>query len=61
MTHLAAVERVLARAPQEPAALRDGARVENDFWAAYTLRDGKIVRATHHGDRASALDAAQRA
>jgi ketosteroid isomerase-like protein len=34
-----------------------GARVESRFWQAWTIRDGKIVRATHHSKKAEALEA----
>jgi ketosteroid isomerase-like protein len=34
-----------------------GARVESRFWQAWTISDGKIVRATHHSEKAEALEA----
>jgi ketosteroid isomerase-like protein len=34
-----------------------GARVESRFWQALTIRDGKVIRATHHPERADALEA----
>ena len=35
-----------------------GATVENRFWQVWTIRAGKIVRATHHREKAQALEAA---
>jgi ketosteroid isomerase-like protein len=35
-----------------------GATVENRFWGVWTVRDGKVVRATHHREKAQALEAA---
>jgi ketosteroid isomerase-like protein len=34
-----------------------GATVESRFWQVLTLCDGKVVRATHHSDKAEALEA----
>ena len=36
-----------------------GATVENRFWGSWTVRDGMIVRATHHREKAQALEAAR--
>ncbi len=36
-----------------------GATVESRFWQVLTFSDGKIVRATHHSDKAHALEAAR--
>jgi ketosteroid isomerase-like protein len=33
-----------------------GAMVESEFWQVWTLRDRKVVRATHHSERAAALE-----
>jgi ketosteroid isomerase-like protein len=35
-----------------------GATVENRFWQVWTVRDGKVIRATHHFEKAHALEAA---
>jgi ketosteroid isomerase-like protein len=35
-----------------------GATVENRFWQVWTIRDGKIIRCTHHLQKADALRAA---
>jgi ketosteroid isomerase-like protein len=35
-----------------------GVPVENHFWAVWTIRNGKVVRATHHPERATALEVA---
>ena len=35
-----------------------GATVENRFWQVWTVRDGKVVRATHHAEKTQALEAA---
>ena len=35
-----------------------GATVENRFWGVWTVRDGKVIRATHHVEKAQALAAA---
>jgi ketosteroid isomerase-like protein len=35
-----------------------GATVENRFWQVWTVREGKVIRATHHAEKAQALEAA---
>jgi ketosteroid isomerase-like protein len=35
-----------------------GVPVENHFWTVWTIREGKVVRASHHLERASALEVA---
>ena len=35
-----------------------GATVENRFWQVWTVREGKVTRATHHVEKARALEAA---
>jgi ketosteroid isomerase-like protein len=37
-----------------------GATVESRFWQVWTIRDGKVVRATHHFEKADALEAVGR-
>ena len=37
-----------------------GAPVESRFWQVWTIRRGKVVRATHHADKAEALEAVGR-
>ena len=34
-----------------------GATVESRFWQVWTIRDGKVVRTTHHSEKAEALQA----
>jgi ketosteroid isomerase-like protein len=34
-----------------------GAVVDNRFWQAWTIRDGKVVQVTHHPEKAQALKA----
>jgi ketosteroid isomerase-like protein len=34
-----------------------GAPVESHFWQVWTVRDGKVVRGTHHSEKAEALEA----
>ncbi len=34
-----------------------GANVEGRFWQVWTVRDGHVIRATHHQSKAEALDA----
>jgi ketosteroid isomerase-like protein len=34
-----------------------GATVESRFWQVWTIRDGKVVRGTHHFEKAEALEA----
>ena len=35
-----------------------GVSVDNHFWQVWTLRDGKVIRSTHHWEKAEALEAA---
>ena len=35
-----------------------GAAVDDRFWQVWTLREGKVVRTTHHRNRAEAFEAA---
>jgi ketosteroid isomerase-like protein len=35
-----------------------GAAVDNRFWQVWTLREGKVIRSTHHWEKAEALEAA---
>ena len=48
-------DRVIAHIRQWGTGRGSGARVEQDFWQVWTMRDGKAVRVTHHPDRAAAL------
>jgi len=34
-----------------------GVTVESEFWQVWTIRDGKVVRGTHHPEKAEALEA----
>jgi ketosteroid isomerase-like protein len=34
-----------------------GATVKSHFWQVWTIRDGKVVRGTHHSEKAEALEA----
>ena len=33
-----------------------GATVESRFWQVLTLRDGRVIRVTHHPEKAQALE-----
>jgi ketosteroid isomerase-like protein len=35
-----------------------GVTVDSRFWQVWTIRNGKVVRGTHHSERAEALEAA---
>ena len=48
---------VLVRIHQWGRGRGSGATVESRFWQVLTLCDGKVVRVTHHSDRAQALEA----
>jgi ketosteroid isomerase-like protein len=47
---------VVAHVHQWGRGKGSGARVESQFWLVWTIRDGKIVRGTHHAGRAEALE-----
>jgi ketosteroid isomerase-like protein len=49
---------VVAHIHQSGRGKGSGARVESRFWQVWTIRDGKVVRATHHSEKAEALEAA---
>jgi ketosteroid isomerase-like protein len=49
---------VVAQIHQWGRGKGSGAGVESRFWQAWTISDGKIVRATHHSEKAEALEAA---
>ena len=49
---------VVARIHQWGRGKASGVTVENRFWQVWTLRDGKAIRATHHLEKADALEAA---
>jgi ketosteroid isomerase-like protein len=49
---------VIAHIHQWGRGKGSGAMVESRFWQVWSLRGGRIVRATHHGERAEALAAA---
>jgi ketosteroid isomerase-like protein len=34
-----------------------GVEVEGRFWQVWTIRDGKVIRATHHSSKSEALEA----
>jgi ketosteroid isomerase-like protein len=48
---------VVAHVHQWGRGKGSGARVESRFWQVWTIRDGKIVRGSHHSERADALEA----
>ena len=33
-----------------------GVTVRSQFWQVWTIRDGKVVQATHHSEKAEALE-----
>ena len=49
---------VIVRVHQWGRGKGSGAVVDDRFWQVWTLREGKVVRATHHRDRAQAFEAA---
>lgn len=51
---------VLVHINQWGRGKHSGAAVSSQFWEVLTLRDGKVVRGTHHGEKAEALEAAGR-
>jgi ketosteroid isomerase-like protein len=57
---LDAGDSVIAHIHQWGRGRGSGVMVESRFWQVWTLREGRIVRATHHGERAGALAAAGR-
>ncbi len=50
---------VVAHIHQWGTGRGSGARVENDFWQVWKMRDGKAVRGTNHQTREQALAATE--
>jgi ketosteroid isomerase-like protein len=48
---------VIARIRQWGRGKGSGATVESHFWQAWTIRDGKVVRGTHHAEKHEVLRA----
>jgi ketosteroid isomerase-like protein len=48
---------VVVRMHQWGRGKGSGATVEWQFWQVWTIRDGKVVRYTHHAEKAEALEA----
>ncbi len=51
-------DKVLVRIHQWGRGKGSGVAVENRFWQVWTLRNGKLIHATHHFEKAPALEAA---
>lgn len=49
---------VIARVHQWGRGKGSGVDVDGRFWQVWTFRDGKAIRATHHREKAEALEAA---
>ena len=49
---------VVAQIHQWGRGKGSGVRVETQHWQVWTIRDGKIVRGTHHSEKAAAFEAA---
>src|SRR5215208_5474999 len=49
---------VVVRIHQWGRGKGSGVTVESEFWQVWTVRDGKVVRGTHHAEKAEALQAA---
>jgi ketosteroid isomerase-like protein len=49
---------VIAQVHQWGRGKASGVTVDNRFWQVWTLREGKAIRATHHKEKAEALEAA---
>ena len=49
---------VIARIHQWGRGKGSGVQVADRFWQVWTFRDGKAIRATHHREKADALEAA---
>ncbi len=48
---------VVVRIHQWGKGKASGVAVENRFWQVWVMREGKVVRATHHSEKAEALEA----
>jgi len=48
---------VVAHIHQRGQGKGSGAIVESRFWQVWTIRAGKVVRGTHHSEKADALEA----
>lgn len=49
---------VVVRIHQWGQGRSSGVTVDNRFWQVWTIRGGKVIRATNHADKAGALRAA---